>query len=138
MYATADLLTIKTCRLRVSYYVGNSPVSTMFSYELLSDGRYHKVELLAISKNFTLRVDGGIARSIINEGDNEFLVLHSSLFVGGVEPKLGEEVLKKWHLRNATSFNGMTIFFLILPKHSPKMLIFVRLFERGLRQQQIS
>ena len=92
---------------------------------------------LNISKNFTLRVDGGIARSIINEGDNEFLVLHSSLFVGGVEPKLGEEVLKKWHLRNATSFNGMTLFF-TFSQSSPKMLIFVRLFERGLRQQQIS
>ena len=60
-------------RIRVSYDIGNNPVSTMFSYEILSDGQYHRVELLSIKKNFTLRVDGGLARSIVNEGDNEFL-----------------------------------------------------------------
>ena len=51
-------------RLRVSYDVGNYPVSTMFSYELVADGNYHTVEILALKKNFTLRVDGGLARSI--------------------------------------------------------------------------
>jgi hypothetical protein len=34
----------------------------MFSYELMSDGKYHRVELLAVKTNFTLRVDGGLAR----------------------------------------------------------------------------
>ena len=58
-------------RIRVSYDVGNQPVSTMFSYEILSDGRYHRVELIAVKKNFTLRVDGGLARSIVNDGKNE-------------------------------------------------------------------
>ena len=37
---------------------------TLLSYEILSDGKYHKVELLAVKKNFTLRVDGGLARYI--------------------------------------------------------------------------
>lgn len=46
----------------MSYDVGNYPVSTMFSYELLADGHYHTVELLAVKKNFTLRVDNGLAR----------------------------------------------------------------------------
>jgi hypothetical protein len=36
----------------------------MFSYELMSDGKYHRVELLAVKTNFTLRVDGGLARYI--------------------------------------------------------------------------
>ena len=49
-------------RIRVSYDVGNYPVSTMFSYELVADGHYHTVELLAVKKNFTLRVDNGLAR----------------------------------------------------------------------------
>jgi len=93
-------------RIRVSYDVGNNPVSTMFSYEILSDGRYHRVELLAIKKNFTLRVDGGLARSIVNEGDNDFLSVHKSMFVAGVSGDAGEKALKLWHLRNATSFNG--------------------------------
>ncbi len=35
--------------------------------------RFHRIELLAVKKNFTLRVDGGLARSIVNEGKNEFL-----------------------------------------------------------------
>ena len=67
-------------RIRVSYDIGNNPVSTMFSYEILSDGQYHRVELLSIKKNFTLRVDGGLARSIVNEGDNEFLQVEDQLF----------------------------------------------------------
>ena len=49
-------------RIRVSYDVGNYPVSTMFSYELVADGNYHKVEILAVQKKFTLRVDDGLAR----------------------------------------------------------------------------
>ena len=60
-------------RIRISYDLGNFPVSTMFSYELVADGRTHRIELLAAAKNFTLRVDGGLARSIVNEGKNEFL-----------------------------------------------------------------
>lgn len=49
-------------RIRVSYDVGNYPVSTMFSYELVADGHYHTVEVLAVKKKFTLRVDDGLAR----------------------------------------------------------------------------
>jgi len=49
-------------RIRVSYDVGNYPVSTMFSYELVSDGHYHTVELLSVKKVFTLKVDSGVAR----------------------------------------------------------------------------
>jgi slit protein 2 len=93
-------------RIRVSYDIGNNPVSTMFSYEILSDGQYHRVELLSIKKNFTLRVDGGLARSIVNEGDNEFLQVHKSMYLAGVSEQTGEKALKLWHLRNATSFNG--------------------------------
>ena len=44
-----------------------------FSYEIVADGEYHHVEILAVKKNFTLKVDGGLARSIINEGKNEYL-----------------------------------------------------------------
>ena len=39
----------------------------------MADGEYHHVEILAVKKNFTLKVDGGLARSIINEGKNEYL-----------------------------------------------------------------
>merc|ERR1711992_136682 len=93
-------------RLRVSYDVGNYPVSTMFSYELIADGEYHTVEILAIKKNFTLRVDGGLARSIVNEGPNEFLNVRSPLYLAGVPEQTGTKAWKQWHLRNTTSFIG--------------------------------
>lgn len=93
-------------RLRVSYDVGNYPVSTMFSFEKVDDGHFHTVELLVVKKNFTMRVDGGNARSIINEGHKEYLELKTSLFIGGVAYDIGMSAWKQWHLRNTTSFNG--------------------------------
>ena len=84
----------------------------MFSYELVSNGEYHRVEMLAIKKKFTLRVDGGIARSIVNEGENEFMTgaARQALFVAGVPSDVGRKSLNSWHLRNATSFNGKCTF----------------------------
>ena len=83
----------------------------MFSYELLSDGEYHRVEMLAVKKKFTLRVDGGLARSIVNEGENEYMdrSARQPLFVSGVPADVGRKSLNSWHLRNATSFSGMFI-----------------------------
>ncbi|XP_044737228.1 protein slit isoform X2 [Chrysoperla carnea] len=93
-------------RIRVSYDVGNYPVSTMYSFEMVSDGQYHIAELLAIKKNFTLRVDRGLARSIINEGSKDYLRLSTPMFLGGIAPEPGQEAFTQWHLRNLTSFNG--------------------------------
>ena len=93
-------------RIRVSYDVGNSPVSTMYSFEMVADGKYHVVELLAIKKNFTLRVNRGLARSIINEGSKDFLKLSTPLFLGGLPTEPGQQAYKNWHLRNLTSFKG--------------------------------
>lgn len=77
-----------------------------FSFEMVADGKYHIVELLAIKKNFTLRVDRGMARSIINQGEQEFLRLTSPLYIGGIPPEPGQNAFSQWHLRNLTSFNG--------------------------------
>ncbi|XP_072943224.1 protein slit [Epargyreus clarus] len=93
-------------RIRISYDVGNHPTSTMYSYEMVSDGAYHKAELLAVKKNFTLRVDDGPARSIINEGTKEYLRLERPMFLGGVPADVGKDAFSKWHLRNITSFKG--------------------------------
>lgn len=85
-----------------------------FSFEMVSDGKYHTAELLAIKKNFTLRVDRGLARSIINEGEHEFLRLTSPLYIGGIPPEPGQEAFTHWHLRNLTSFNGEKHIFKII------------------------
>ncbi|CAG9789758.1 unnamed protein product [Diatraea saccharalis] len=94
-------------RVRVSYDVGNHPTSTMYSFEMVSDGNYHKAELLAIKKNFTLRVDDGPARSIINEGSKEYLRLESPMYLGGVPEDVAKTAFGRWHLRNVTSFRGV-------------------------------
>ncbi|XP_055692346.1 protein slit isoform X2 [Lutzomyia longipalpis] len=93
-------------RIRVSYDVGNYPVSTMYSFEMVSDGRYHMVELLAIKKNFTLRVNRGLARSIINDGSKDFLKLTTPMYLGGLPQDPGQHAFNHWHLRNITSFRG--------------------------------
>ena len=96
-------------RVRVSYDVGNYPTSTMYSYEMVSDGKPHMAELLAIKKNFTMRVDRGTARSIINEGPREYLKLTTRMYVGGIAPELAGVAFEQFHLRNVTSFQGKLI-----------------------------
>jgi slit 2 len=64
------------------------------------------VELLAIKKNFTLRVDGGQARSIINDGSKDILKLQSPLYLGGLPVDPAQHAYKQFHLRNITSFKG--------------------------------
>ncbi|PBC34806.1 Protein slit [Apis cerana cerana] len=93
-------------RVRVSYDVGNYPTSTMYSYEMVADGKAHVAELLAIKKNFTMRVDNGAARSIINEGPKEYLKLVAPMYVGGVAPEVANVAFTEFHLRNITSFQG--------------------------------
>lgn len=93
-------------RVRVSYDVGNYPTSTMYSYEMVSDGKPHKAELLAVKKNFTMSVDSGPARSIINEGPRDYLKLTTSMFIGGVPPETASVAFTEFHLRNITSFQG--------------------------------
>ena len=110
----------------MSYDVGNYPVSTMFSYEIISDGKPHRIELLAFGKNFTLRVDDGISRSIVNEGAKEYLTTNSPLYVAGTPDKVAERALKQWHLRNVTSFNGEGIasfFYFCLDKLDTSTLV---------------
>lgn len=100
-------------RIRVSYDVGNYPVSTMYSFEMVADGQYHIAELIAIKKNFTLRVDRGLARSIINEGSKDYLRLNTPMYLGGIPTEPGLQAFTLWHLRNLTSFKGISIYLVI-------------------------
>lgn len=93
-------------RIRISLDVGNYPVSTMFSYETVNDGKYHSVEFLLIKKNFTMRVDGGSPRTIINEGIREYLDVKTPLFIGGLPDDAAQKAFKQWHIWNASSLEG--------------------------------
>ena len=84
------------------------------SYAVLNDDKPHAVELLLEGRNLTMRVDGGLARSLINEGPKEKLRVARSTFLGGIPEEVGEAALGQWHLRNTTSLRGdlnTTLFY---------------------------
>lgn len=113
-------------RIRISVDVGNYPVSTMFSYETVSDGRYHHLECVLIRKNLTMRVDGGLTRTIVNEGQNHFLTTRSSLFIGGLDGQVAQTAVRNWHIWNTSSLIGMIfVISLIGSIMAIKMLLHV-------------
>jgi len=93
-------------RLRISYDVGNYPVSNMFSYEIVGDGRPHTIELLMDHKRLTLRIDGGQTRSILNDGPQPYMRLSAPLYIGGLPRDVGVNAYSQWHLRDISSFTG--------------------------------
>ena len=64
------------------------------------------VELIAAGKNMTMRVDGGATRTIINDGDHQFMELEEPLYLGGLPASVRDSAKKKYHVRNTDSFNG--------------------------------
>ncbi|KAL8561823.1 hypothetical protein ACOMHN_046949 [Nucella lapillus] len=97
-------------RIRVSFDVGNYPVSTMFSYQRVDDGQSHTLEMLILEKNFTMVIDGdggrGHARSVLNEGANSYLQVQDDFFLGGLPSSVNTRAFKKWHIREGSSFRG--------------------------------
>ncbi|KAB7504459.1 Protein slit, partial [Armadillidium nasatum] len=93
-------------RVRVSYDVGNHPVSNMFSYEVVSDDEWHTIEMLTHKQNFTMRIDGGSSRWIINAGRKEYLASSSPLYLGGLPKEVAQKAVDLYHVRDSTSFNG--------------------------------
>ena len=69
-------------------------------------GAWHVVELIAAGKNMTMRVDGGAARTIINDGEHQFMELEEPLYLGGLPASVRDSAKKKYHVRNTDSFNG--------------------------------
>ncbi|XP_025093491.1 protein slit-like isoform X1 [Pomacea canaliculata] len=94
-------------RVRVSFDVGNYPVSTMFSYERVDNGQPHVLEMLIHRKNFTMMINqNGQPRTVINEGPKEYLDVTDDLYLGGLPADVNTRAFKKWHIRDGTSFRG--------------------------------
>ncbi|CAF1126727.1 unnamed protein product [Rotaria sordida] len=95
-------------RIRVSYDVGNSPGSVMFSYDTVNDGKVHELQLISIGQNFSLTVDRGYTRYINNRGQNAYLNTSDihALYIGGLPNDLTARALQLWHIREAISFQG--------------------------------
>ncbi|GFO50375.1 protein slit-like protein [Plakobranchus ocellatus] len=93
-------------RIGVSFDVGNYPVSNMFSYRQVDDGREHRGVFIVDQKNFTMAIDNSRPQSIVNEGSRDFLDYYDSLYLGGLPEEINRHAFKKWHIRDETSFIG--------------------------------
>ncbi|TMW46021.1 hypothetical protein DOY81_008899 [Sarcophaga bullata] len=71
-------------RIRVSYDVGNYPVSTMYSFEMVADEKFHA------------SVDRGLARSIINDGSNDYLKLTNTSLSGWPTNRASSTSIQNW------------------------------------------
>jgi slit protein 2 len=93
-------------RIRVSFDIGNYPVSTMFSYEQINDNKTHVVQFIISGKNMSMQIDKGVVRTIRNEGEKAQMVLEEEYYIGGLPPDVSAGALKKWHLRATRSLSG--------------------------------
>jgi Laminin G domain len=64
---------------------------------------------VAAGKNMTMKVDSGTPRTIINDGEHQFMDLEEPLYLGGLPASVKDSAFKKWHIRNTVSFNGILI-----------------------------
>jgi slit protein 2 len=93
-------------RVRVSFDIGNYPVSTMFSYEKIDNGELHTVEFIINSKNLSMKIDTGVPRFIVNDGVRTHMESDEALYIGGIPTPAKDAALKKWHVRNKSSLSG--------------------------------
>nr|XP_022340062.1 slit homolog 2 protein-like isoform X3 [Crassostrea virginica] len=97
-------------RIGVSFFTGKSPLSTMysyiFSYITVNDDHLHNVELIIHHRNFTMRVDGGVSRSVVNMGESEYLDVKDDMYIGGLSSGKSSEAHQKFQIRSQTSFKG--------------------------------
>ncbi len=98
-------------RIRLSYDVGNFPVTTMFSVDKLNDGQFHNLQIIVDQQNISMSIDGGRWLHARNEGESLFMnrdKLVFPLFIAGLPVTEKEIAVKQWHLRNGSSFHGMS------------------------------
>ncbi|XP_053407432.1 protein slit-like isoform X1 [Mercenaria mercenaria] len=97
-------------RVAVSFYVGKehipSQFSYMFSFTKVDDEKFHTIELLVSQRNFTMRVDNGYPRTVINEGAHQYLDVSDDMFLGGVPRHISTRAERKFHIRDGSSFKG--------------------------------
>ena len=101
-------------RVAVSFFVGKDHLPSLFSYLFsftkIDDNKFHTIELLVSQRNFTMRVDGSVPRTVINEGSHQYLEVDDDLFLGGVPGHISDRAQRKFHIRDGSSFKGMLFF----------------------------
>lgn len=100
-------------RVGISFYTGTEPNSRMnsyiFSFMEVNDDRIHVIELLLERRNITMRVDNGISRTVLNQGNQDFLNVTEDVYFGGLPAELSRRAQGKFHIRSRDGFKG-TIF----------------------------
>lgn len=97
-------------RIRVSYDIGNTQASTVFSYAKLNDRKQHQIQMLIHGANITIKlVDLDEERVLTNQAGlfSHLNVGDEPLYVGGVPNSIRERITKQLsHVKNASSFAG--------------------------------
>ncbi|KAK3096058.1 hypothetical protein FSP39_022615 [Pinctada imbricata] len=114
-------------RIGISFYTGSSPKATnsysyIFSFQKVDDNKVHKVQLLIQRRNITMTVDDGMARSVVNMGDNEYLDVKDDMYIGGLSSAKSGEAQRKFHIRSTSSFKGCFRSFYINGKQMDFMI----------------
>nr|XP_026691209.1 slit homolog 2 protein isoform X2 [Ciona intestinalis] len=108
-----------TGHVRVSFDLGSSPGSTIYSRVPINDGEAHKVELLIRDHMVSLKVDSGEAivermtSSMTSSSEVIGAGQFSPLFIGGIQTDLLQSARRLWHIRNTNSFKGCIHTFYI-------------------------
>ncbi|XP_051560940.1 slit homolog 2 protein isoform X1 [Myxocyprinus asiaticus] len=93
-------------RLRVSYDSGSYPPSAIYSAEMINDGSFHVVELVAKDQSLSLSIDGGSPKSITTANNPSTVPSPAPLYVGGIPQQSGMASLRQGSGRNGSSFHG--------------------------------
>ncbi|KAI2642989.1 hypothetical protein H4Q32_028902 [Labeo rohita] len=93
-------------RVKVTYDAGNQPGSTIYSSEIVNDGRFHTVELVTYDRMVNLSVDGGLPTTLDSLGHVQPLTRDAPLYVGGMPENAQSLSFNQWPSLNGSSFQG--------------------------------
>ncbi|XP_067272516.1 slit homolog 1b isoform X2 [Pseudorasbora parva] len=92
--------------VRVSYDTGSQSGSTIYSSEIVNDGRFHTVELVTYERMVNLSVDGGLPATLDSSGHGQPLSRDAPLYVGGMPENAQSLSFNQWPPLNGSSFQG--------------------------------
>uniref|UniRef100_A0A8C1M324 Slit homolog 1b (Drosophila) n=1 Tax=Cyprinus carpio TaxID=7962 RepID=A0A8C1M324_CYPCA len=93
-------------RVKVTYDAGDPPGSTIYSSEIVNDGRFHTLELLTYERMVNLSVDGGLPMTLDSSGHVQTLTRDAPLYVGGMPENAQSLSFNQWPPLNGSSFQG--------------------------------
>ncbi|KAI6200949.1 Slit-like protein 2 protein [Aphelenchoides besseyi] len=95
-------------RIKISFFVGNSPSSHLYSYRTVSDGLSHKLDFNITGNAIRLAIDQNTPQTITNYGNNSNFKLSSQqhLYLGGFPTEIGNLASNNFHVKSTTGLKG--------------------------------